>query len=356
MTTLSQLGIDVAKKTFQVCLHLEGKRRHKKFDNTPTGFAELAAWLSKQGVTQLHVCLEATGSYSDALARFLHQAGHLVSLVNPARIKAFAQSHLIRTKNDRLDADLIARYCEQAKPAAWTPPAPEVSQLQALVRHLDALGETRQQLRNRLTDGPQVEPVLISLRKLIKEIEDEMKAVEQQIGEHISSHPQLKERAELIDSITGVGPKTAAKLLGEIPHLGEYKRASQVVALAGLNPKEHQSGTSIKGRSRISKTGNARLRKALYMPAIVAMKHNLLIRDFAQRLEERGLCKLAIVTAVMRKLLHLVFGVLKTGKKFDVKHACALDLKTVSSGGLFLWLVLTIRDSPPEGGTTNIFH
>ena len=320
--TLSQLGIDVAKKTFHVCFHLDGKRRHKKFDNTPAGFAQLAAWLNQQGGTQLHVCPEATSTYSDALARFLHQAGHTVSLVNPARIKAFAQSRLIRTKNDKLDAELIARYCQEAKPAARTPPAPEVSQLQALVRHLESLGETRQQLRNRLTDGPQVEIVLASLRKLVKELGDEMEAVEGQIAEHISGHSELKERAELIDSIIGLGPKTAAKLLGEIPHLSDYKRASQVVAFAGLNPKERQSGTSIKGQSRISKTGNARLRKALYMPAIVAIKHHPLIRDFARRLEDRGLCKLAIVTAVMRKLLHLVFGVLKTGKKFDEKHAC----------------------------------
>ena len=111
------------------------------------------------------------------------------------------------------------------------------------------------------------------------------------------------------------------KLLGEIPHLTAYKHAGQVVAYAGLNPKERQSGTSIKGQTRISKTGNVRVRKALYMPAIVAMKHNPLIRAFAHRLEARGVCKLAIVTAVMRKLLHLVFGVLKTGKKFDPNHA-----------------------------------
>lgn len=322
MIIVAILGIDIAKKTFHVCLRLNGKRYHRKFDNTPAGFADLTAWVNQQGVMQLHVCLEATGSYSDALARFLHQAGNTVSLVNPARIKSFAQSRLIRTKNDKLDADIIARYCEEVKPEAWRPSAPEVSELQALVRHLESLGDTRQQLRNRLTDGPQVEVVLASLRKLVNDLEVEMAAIERQIAEHISRHPQLREQAELIYSIVGLGPKTAAKLLGEIPHLSDYKRANQVVAFAGLNPKERQSGTSIKGPSRISKTGNVRIRKALYMPAIVAMKYNPLIRDFVRRLEDRGLCKLAIITAVMRKLLHLVFGVIKTGKKFDAKHAC----------------------------------
>jgi transposase len=321
MNTATKLGIDVAKKSFHVALRQGEQVRHKQFANTPPGFAALAQWLASHGAVPLHACLEATGSYSDALARYLHQAGHVVSLVNPARIKAFAQSRLVRTKNDKLDADLIARYCAEAQPAAWTPPPAELVELQALVRHLEALQETRQQLRNRLTDGPQIETVLSSLRKLIEQLDDEIDAVEQQLQKHLKQHPALKEQAELIDSINGLGLKTAAKLLGEIPNLQAYKSADQVVAYAGLNPKERQSGTSIKGHPHISKTGNARIRKALYMPAIVAIKHNPLIRAFAERLEARGLCKLAIITAVMRKLLHLVFGVIKTGKKFDPNYA-----------------------------------
>ena len=321
MTTTPILGIDVAKKTFRVALHRNSKVRHKQFSNTPEGFAELAQWLEKQGAPHVHACLEATGSYSTALSNFLYNASHVVSLVNPARIKAFAQSHLIRTKNDKLDADLIARYCEESKPGAWTPPAPEIVELQALVRHLESLIETRQRLRNRLTDGPQVEPVLASLRNVIEQLDAEIARVERQIEQHINNHPTLKGQVELIESINGLGAKTAAKLLGEIPQLGTYEHVEQVVAFAGLNPKERQSGTSVKGPSRISKTGNAAVRKALYMPAIVAMKHNPVIRAFTQRLETRGLCKMAIVTAVLRKLLHLVFGVLKTGKKFDPNHA-----------------------------------
>jgi transposase len=321
MNTSAQLGIDVAKKTFRVALRQADKVRQRQFANTPAGFAELAAWLRQHTSTPVHACLEATGSYSDALARYLYQAGHLVSLVNPARIQAFARSRLVRTKNDQLDADLIARYCEEARPAAWTPPPAELVELQALVRHLEALQETRQQLRNRLTDGPQVEAVLSSLRKLVEQLDDEIEAVEQQIDKHLNQHPALKEQAELIDSIKGLGRKTAAKLLGEIPLLRVYKSADQVVAYAGLNPKERQSGTSIKGPAHISKTGNARIRKALYLPALVAMKHNPLLRAFAERLAARGLCKLAIITAVMRKLLHLVFGVIKSGKKFDPHYA-----------------------------------
>ena len=178
MDSTAKLGIDVAKKSFHVALHGTGKVRHRQFANTPAGFAELAGWLQQHGAAQVHACLEATGSYSDALARYLQQAGHVVSLVNPARIKAFAQSRLVRTKNDKLDADLIARYCAEARPQAWTPPAAEAVELQALVRHLEALQATRQQLRNRLTDGPQSESVLSSLRKVIEQLDDELDAVE----------------------------------------------------------------------------------------------------------------------------------------------------------------------------------
>ena len=323
MNDFPKLGLDIAKQTFQAVLLRQGKQRHKKFDNTPAGFAELRQWLAQQGVEQVHACLEATGIYSEAVARFLYQAGHLVSLVNPARIKAFAQSRLVRTKNDKVDAGLIARYCLEAVPDAWTPPPPEIIQLQALMRHLDSLEETRGQLRNRLTDGPQVAPVLTSLRKLIAEVEAESERIWQQVREHIKGHPGLKEQAALIDSIPGIGELTAAKLLGELTQLRSYQSASQVVAYAGLNPQERQSGTSIKGQSRISKTGNARLRKALYLPAIVALKHNPLIRALGIRLEERGLAPLAIIAAAMRKLLHLVFGVVKSGKEFDPDHALA---------------------------------
>jgi transposase len=321
MSLLPSLGIDVAKKTFQAALRIKDKQRNRSFDNNQAGFASLTQWLAKQGVERVHVCLESTGSYSDALARYLHGQGHTVSLVNPARIKAYAGSRMIRTKNDKVDAGLIARFCEESRPAAWTPPPPEQVELQALVRHLESLNDLKQQLRNRLTDGPQVEIVLSSLRTMIKQIETEMEAVEKQIKEHLDLHPDLKNRADLIDSIKGISLLTAAKLLGEIPQLGNYKRAAEAVAYAGLNPMERQSGTSIKGKPRLSKAGNAQVRKILYFPAISALNHNPVIKKLGERLRQRGLCEMAIIGAAMRKLLHLVFGVVKTGKPFNENQA-----------------------------------
>jgi transposase len=321
MNTLDFLGIDIAKKTFDVALLRKDKLRHKKFENNPEGFKQLDSWLVKQGVIDIHACLEATGSYSEALALHLHQAGHKVSLVNPARIKAFGQTELRRNKTDRADATLIARFCSMHRPTAWVPPPAEIRELQALVRHLDDLIGTRTQLANRFTDGPKVKSVLESLQSLLEAVDAEIKVTRKKIREHINGHPGLKEDCDLLETITGIGAKTATTLLAEI-NLRHYKQARQAAAYAGLSPRLIESGTSGK-RSRLSKTGNSRVRKALFLPAITATRYNPLLRQFAERLARRGKPKMAIIGAVMRKLLHLAFGVLKTRKPFDPNHPVA---------------------------------
>ena len=322
MNTLDFLGIDIAKKTFDVALLRGDKFRHKKFPNNAEGFKQLDAWLLKQSVIRIHACLEATGTYSEALAVHLYQAGHTVSLVNPARIKAFGQSELQRNKTDRADATLIARFCEKHRPVAWVPPPTEIRELQALVRHLDDLIGTRTQLTNRVSDGPKVESVLESLRSVIKTVNAEIKLTQKKIRKHINSHPGLKEDCDLLETIPGIGERTATILLGEIQQLGHYKHARQAAAYAGLSPRLENSGNSSK-RSRLSKTGNARVRKALFLPAITASRYNPVLRQFSQRLKRRGKTKMVVIGAVMRKLLHLAFGVLKTRKPFDANHAIA---------------------------------
>lgn len=320
MNTMDVLGIDIAKKTFDVALLRNDKFRNKKFPNNPEGFKQLDAWLAKQGVIRFHACLEATGSYSEAVAIHMHQAGQIVSLVNPARIKAFGKAELQRNKTDRADAMMIARFCLKHEPAPWTPPPPEIRELQALVRHLDDLIGTRTQLSNRLSDGLRIESVLESLRSVIKTLDAEIKLTRKKIREHLNRHPDLKADHDLLVSITGIGAQTATLLLAEIQHLRQYKHARQAAAYAGLSPMLLESGTSLK-HSRLSKTGNARVRKALFMPAIVASRHNPVLREFSERLSKRGKSKMVIIGAVMRKLLHLAFGVLKTRKPFDPNHA-----------------------------------
>lgn len=315
---LPTLGIDISKANFHVELSLSNnKLRHRKFANRKEGFAELAAWLKKHKTHPVHACMEATGPYSEDLAMFLHQAGHTVSIVNPAQIKAFGQSELLRNKDDQPDAALIRRFCEKQQPAAWVPPPAHLRQLQALTRHLENLSETRQQQVNRL-ESTKAQDVIKSLRKLIAYLDDEITRTENQIQNHIDTHPDLKEQFELLDSISGIGTRTAATLLGEI-NFKQYRSARQLAAFVGLTPRNNRSGT-FRGRTRLSKIGNQRVRKALFMPAIVAKQHNPIVRTFCQRLAGNGKTKMEIIGAAMRKLIHIAFGVVKTGRAFDPNH------------------------------------
>ncbi len=314
------LGIDIAKATFQAALLHDGKLHHHRFDNTESGFRQLQAWLVRHRSKRLHACMEATASYGDDLAQFLHDAGHTVSIVNPARIKGFAQSQLQRNKTDKLDAALIARFCQQQQPEAWSPPPAEIKQLQGLVRRLEALQEMRQQEVNRLEQAGKQTLVGESLEKIIAALDNEILRLRQLIQDHIDQHPHLKRDHDLLLSIPGIGETTAAWLLSEVQVEG-YSSARQVAAHAGLTPRHHESGTSVGGRTKLSKTGNARLRRALYMPAVVAKRYNPIIRAFCHRLEKRGKRPMEIIGAAMRKLLHLVYGVLKSGKAFDPTFA-----------------------------------
>jgi transposase len=320
--TASALGIDIAKLKFNACLiQQSGKLKHKVFPNTPTGFTQLKEWLSKQGVERVHACLEATGTYGEALALFLHQTGHTVSVINPAAVKAFAQSRLSRTKTDRVDAELIARFCQAQAPPAWTPLPAEVRELQALVRRLESLVEMRVAEENRLSSGLTVDAVRQSVEEHLAYLSEQIKRTEELIRTHINNHPRLKRQSELLDSIPGIAETTAALLLSEITDITQYRSARQVAAYAGLVPRERQSGSSVRGRTRLSKIGNARLRKALYFPAITALRCSPFFQNWAEGLQERGKSKMSVICAVMRKLVHLAYGVLKTGKPFDPEWA-----------------------------------
>lgn len=314
------LGIDVSKRKFDVALRRgDGKSRSRAFPNSEAGFQQLQGWLGRLGVERVHACLESTGTYGLALAQYLHRRGHVVSVVNPACIKAFADSELKRAKTDRVDAKLIARFCAAMAPQRWQPPPAHISQLQALVRRLESLQQMIQQERNRLQAPGISEPVRASLERTLELLEGELKQVRKQIADHIDRHPGLKGRRDLLCSIPGIGETTAARLLSEMSSI-EFGRARQVAAYAGLVPSVRESGSSVRGRGRLSKRGNVRLRRALYWPAIVAMRHNPTLRAFAHRLREAGKPTMVIVAALMRKLLHIAFGVLKHGRPFDPNY------------------------------------
>jgi len=316
MTTI--VGIDIAKAKFDVALLLEdGRVDYGQFDNTPKGFKQFNTWLSKRRSDTLHACMEATGLYSNDLALFLHQQGYTVSVVNPARISAYGDSLLRRNKTDKLDAALIADFCRTQTPPPWNPPDPSWLELQSLARHLQDLEQTRQQQRNRLGSGVRSSLVREQLQRHIALLDEQIDQIKHHIQDHLDQHPDLRQQKELLTSIPGIGDLTAAKLLAQIPNIRAFDDPRQLVAFAGLNPSQHQSGNSRRSKTPISKQGHACLRAALYMPAISAKQHNPLLRAFALRLSQRGLSGLEIVVAVMRKLLHLVYGILKSGLPFD---------------------------------------
>lgn len=312
------LGIDIAKQRFEVALLIEGKVKNKSFKNTTEGFETLAVWLTKLGISKVQACLEATGNYGEDLAIYLHEAGHSVSMVNPARIKGFARSELIRTKTDSMDAGIIARFCLAMKPEAWIPPSPAVRILRALVRRADSLIDMLTQEKNRL--GTAHESVIPLIQEHIDFLKKEIKKVRKQIADIIDQNPNLRQKKDLLVSIPGIGKATIAVILGELDNLEKFNHVRELVAFIGLAPKETLSGSSIKGKPRLCKIGHARLRKALYMPALVSIQCNPVMLAFYSRLKEKNKNGKVIVCAIMRKLVHIIFGILKSGKKFDPNY------------------------------------
>jgi transposase len=312
------LGIDIAKQRIEVALLVEGKVKNKTFKNTTEGFEALSLWLRKLGMVQVQACLEATGNYGEDLAIYLHEAGHSVSMVNPARIKGFAQSELIRTKTDRMDAGIIARFCLAMKPEAWIPPSPEVRFLRALVRRADSLIEMLTQEKNRL--GTAHASVIPLIKDHMSYLNQEIKKVRDQMADLIDQNPNLRQKKDLLASIPGIGEATIAVILAELDNLEKFNHVRELVAFVGLAPKETLSGSSIKGKPRLCKIGHVRLRKALYMPALVSIQCNPVMIAFYNRLKERGKNGKVIVCAIMRKLVHIIFGILKSGKKFDPNY------------------------------------
>ena len=308
------IGVDIAKDKFDVARFCEGKYRHKQFANTPPGFAAFLTWLEGFGDDPPWVCMEATGAYSIPLAEFLVERNCRVSVVNPAKIHAFAKSELSRAKTDKADAKLIARYGRVMQPDLWTPPPKATRELQALLRRVEHLLEMQQMERNCLDTA---DPLIAgSLKIVLDTLDKELDTVRKRINSHIDSDPDLKQRRDLLESIPGVGPATAAWLLTLLsPHYA-FVNAKQAVAHAGLAPKLQESG-KWKGTTRLSKTGDPGLRKALYMPILSAWQHNPAIRAFCERLKASGMNGKAVACAAMRKLITIAFAILKSGKPFD---------------------------------------
>jgi transposase len=319
MTTLKTLGIDISKKKFDVALLNNGKLKNKKFTNNVQGFEDLWQWLNKYDALMSHACMEATGVYGEALAEHLFDAGITISVVNPARIKGFSQSELLRSKTDKIDAGLIARFCYAMQPQAWSPQPKEIRLLRDLVRHLEALQGMRQQEKNRLEAAS--EAIKNQLLGHIDFLNTKIKEIKCLIDQHIDDHPDLRNRKCLLETIPGIGDATIRVILSEFGDINQFKNAKALSAFIGVAPRIRESGSSLRGRSMMSKTGRSKLRKAFFMPALVALRYNPVIKEMNVRLTAAGKPKMLIVGAAMRKLVHLIYGVLKNGVPFDEKFS-----------------------------------
>ena len=313
------LGIDIAKKTFDAALLQGAKLSVGHFDNDAKGFVKLSRWVDSMQASTSSTPAWSPLASTGTLAIHLHQAQQRVSVVNPLRIHGFARTELARNKTDREDAARIARFCHLHTPYPWQPLPEERRKLRDLTRHLHAVKKAKRQHSNRL-EGTPSRWLTQSLKRTIAHFDEEIELIWKEIQAHIDRHPELKRQRELLETIPAFGELTATLLLAELPNIERFASARQVAAFAGVTPKHRHSGSSVRGRTQMSKMGQARIRCALYMPAIVARTRNPIARAFADRLAERGKCKMVIIGAIMRKLLHMAYGVLKSGKPFDPQY------------------------------------
>ncbi len=313
------VGIDISKAKFDAALLLGERTRYAVFSNSEVGFEQLLIWLAKHRpdpTIPLHACMEATGNWALELADFLHAQEVRVSIVNPARIKAYGDSELARNKTDKLDAALIARFCRAHLPPAWVPAAAHLRELRELVRRCDALKSTRVQELNRQKSGFALPAVARSIVAHLEWLNEQIEAVMDEVRHLIAADPDLNRNLALVRSITGFGEVSAIILLAELPNIADFTPKA-LAAFVGLSPGEHSSGTSVRRPGKISRIGTERLRSTLYMCALSAKRNNKPLAAFVARMSAAGKPPKVILIAVARKLLVYAHAVIRTQKAFE---------------------------------------
>jgi len=317
------IGVDVSKSSLDVafCTSPNEIIAFKKFLNNQQGFKKIEqltkTLAAKYECLDVHFCMEATNIYSDALGEFLQDKGFKVSIMNPAQTKFFCKSLMIRTKTDKTDAEALAFYCCIMKPKVTPKTSDEVKRFRGLVREREYLVRDRAKEKSKL-DSVQDEFVRKITNSLIAHYDLLIKEIDKEIKAHARTYLHLQEKLELLKTIPGISDVTSQLFLSEI-HIHEEEKlcVKSQTAHAGLAPQQFQSGTSVRGRSRINKTGNARLRTCLYMPTLNAIRTNPIIKEFYKRLLENGKPKIVAIVACMRKLLTLMIGVINNNSAFD---------------------------------------
>ena len=313
------VGIDVSAD--EIVVAIAGKADRLTLANDLEGHARLVRLLTR-GKASARVCLEATGIYHLDLALALHRAPRIeVSVLNPASVRDFGRALMERSKTDRVDAGVLLAYAERMPFSAWQPPAPEILDLRAIVRRMGALTVTRTQERNRLHAAGRcaelTEAIAWDIEAHLEHLAQSLERLSEQAVAIVNAHPELARRFARLVSVRGIATTSALAILAELAVLPPDMSARQWVAHAGLDPRQVESGTSLRKPTRISKAGNRHLRAALYMPAMVATRHEPNIRGFYERRISHGLKPIQALVAVERKLLHAVHGMWSSDTDFD---------------------------------------
>lgn len=314
------LGIDVGKSDLFCHLISPGEPASERFDNSATGIRALLRWLGKRTKSASYAaCMECTGHYGDLIAEALHQiAPQAVYLVNPQRIKSFGMQKLRRNKSDTADAKLIAKFLQSEihELRSWEPKSPAGKRIEALSRFAESITQDIARMKT-IIQSQSDKLIRTVITRQIKAHEKELARVRSEINQLIGQDEQMRVKNQLLKSIPGIGEVAAHTLLGELPDLDQFEDARQLAAWTGVTPRHFVSGTSGKTRTPITKIGSTRMRRGLYMPAMSARVHNPLLKEFADRLTKKGKTPKQIVVAVMRKLVHQIYGILKSGQPYN---------------------------------------
>lgn len=318
------LGVDVSKLKLDCSLTKEGEHiiSRKVVSNNEVGFRELLDWANryakKVSETSFHMGMEATGIYSEAAFHYFSDNNFPVSVLNPAQVKFFSKSLLLRTKTDKVDADLIACYTFRMNPRISLPAPKELRQLKQYVHHLNYLTKQKAEMKSRV-ESCRNSVIEHSMTMLISSLDSQISETKSNIKKLLKMHAWLSSKAQLLESIPGIGEMTAWMLISELLGISNEQKISrkQQVAHSGLAPSFRVSGTSVHGQSRICGKGNVLLRRCLYMPTLSSITHNPQIGLFYQRLVEKGKKKKVAITACMKKLLCIAIGVLNNETPYD---------------------------------------
>jgi transposase len=322
---MNQVGIDVSNEVFDATMQHDSNVVRRQFQNTKTGHRQFMRWaLYQSGSAQ--VCLEATGVYHLQLALALDRCPDIeLMVVNPCAARRFAQAHMVRAKTDAVDADGLLQYLQRMEFRRWSAPRQELLQLQSITHRIAQLDKEVIRERSRLhaarRAGQHTRLAQQDIQAHISQIQRRLKHLRAQASEVINNDPQLATDAQIVKSAPGFAELSAAKILAELSALPDDMTPAQWVAHAGLDPRPCESGSSQRSPRRISKQGNVRIRRALFMPALVAIRRNANVSAYYEKLLKSGKAKLQAITAVMRKLLHALWGMLHhrhewNGEKF----------------------------------------